>query len=244
LEVEVVGVPAAGEHGVQLLPGLLPGQQAVHGVGGDALRSMDGGGVAETGRLMYVIAGQPDGQVAAGVSHGQVTVFGDVGDVGLLDVAEDAAGADRGELLIITDKSDTPPGSDGELDGGVEGEGVGHARFIDDHQSRRSNRCRPIGQLAMVKGPGEFGECVGADPGLLGEDGGRGSRGGEADHLAAFFCPGEGQGAHGSGFASAGGSDRELQTSARRAHLPDDACPASRGLPFAAISSNARSTAT
>ena len=25
LEVEVVGVPAAGEHGVQLLPGLLPG---------------------------------------------------------------------------------------------------------------------------------------------------------------------------------------------------------------------------
>ncbi len=37
LEVEVVGVPAAGQHGVQLLPGLLPGQQAVHGVGGDAL---------------------------------------------------------------------------------------------------------------------------------------------------------------------------------------------------------------
>jgi hypothetical protein len=58
----------------------MPGQQAVHGVGGDALRSLDGGGVAETGRLMYVIAGQPDGQVAAGVSHGQVTVFGDVGD--------------------------------------------------------------------------------------------------------------------------------------------------------------------
>ena len=27
LEVEVVGVPAAGEHGVQLLPGLLPGQR-------------------------------------------------------------------------------------------------------------------------------------------------------------------------------------------------------------------------
>ena len=26
LEVEVVGVPAAGEHGVQLLPRLLPGQ--------------------------------------------------------------------------------------------------------------------------------------------------------------------------------------------------------------------------
>jgi hypothetical protein len=33
---------------------------------------------------------------------------------------------------------------------------------------------------------------------------------------------GEGQGAHGSGFASAGGSDRELQTSPRRAHLPTE----------------------
>ena len=50
LEVEVVGVPAAGEHGVQLLPGLLPGHQAVHGVGGDALGGVDGGGVAESGR--------------------------------------------------------------------------------------------------------------------------------------------------------------------------------------------------
>jgi hypothetical protein len=74
LEVEVVGVLAAGEHGVQLPPGLLPGQQAVHGVGGDALRSMDGG-VAETGRLMYVIAGQPDGQVAAGVARSRHLVW-------------------------------------------------------------------------------------------------------------------------------------------------------------------------
>ena len=55
LEVEVVGVPAAGEHRVQLLPGLLPGQQAVHGVGGDALGGMDGGGVAETGRGADVV---------------------------------------------------------------------------------------------------------------------------------------------------------------------------------------------
>ena len=43
LQVEVVGVPAAGEHRVQLLPGLLPGSEAVHGVGGDALRGVDGG---------------------------------------------------------------------------------------------------------------------------------------------------------------------------------------------------------
>ena len=54
--------------------------------------------------------------------------------VGLFDVAEDTAGADRGELSIITNQPDTRPESDGELHGRVEGEGVGHAGFIDDHQ--------------------------------------------------------------------------------------------------------------
>ena len=76
LEVEVVGVPAAGEHGVQLLPGLLPGQQAVHGVGGDALGGMDGGGVAESGRGANIVDGQPDGELAAGVPDGQVALSG------------------------------------------------------------------------------------------------------------------------------------------------------------------------
>ena len=70
--------------------------------------------------------------------------------VGVFDVAEDAAGADRGELLIITDQPDTRTAIDGELDGRVEGEGVGHAGFIDDHQRRRADRGRPVGQLAMV----------------------------------------------------------------------------------------------
>jgi hypothetical protein len=54
--------------------------------------------------------------------------------VDLFDVAEDAAGADRGELLIITNQPDTRPSIDRELDCGVEGEGVGHAGFIDDQQ--------------------------------------------------------------------------------------------------------------
>ncbi len=69
--------------------------------------------------------------------------------MGVLDVAEDTAGADRGELLIITDQPDTRTAFDGELDGGVEGEGVGHAGFIDDHQCRRADRCRPVGQVAV-----------------------------------------------------------------------------------------------
>ena len=56
------------------------------------------------------------------------------GAVGVFDVAEDAAGADRGELLIITDQADTGTSIEGELYGRVEGQGVGHAGFVDDHQ--------------------------------------------------------------------------------------------------------------
>ena len=67
------------------------------------------------------------------------------------DVAEDTAGADRGELLIISDQSDTPTAIDHELDGGVEGQGVGHAGFVDNHQGRRPDRCRPVRQFAVVK---------------------------------------------------------------------------------------------
>jgi hypothetical protein len=55
--------------------------------------------------------------------------------VNVLDVAEDAAGSDRSELLIITNQPDTRPAVDGEPDCRVEGEGVGHAGFVDDHQS-------------------------------------------------------------------------------------------------------------
>ena len=94
-------------------------------------------------------------------------------DVG--DVAKHTAGADRRKLLIITDQSDTPTTTDGELDGGVEREGVGHAG-VDDHQGRWADHCRPV-EVAVVQGPGEFCESVGADAGLLCEDGGRGSRG-------------------------------------------------------------------
>jgi hypothetical protein len=57
------------------------------------------------------------------------------GAVNVLDVAEDAAGSDRSELLIITNQPDTRPAVDGEPDCRVEGEGVGHAGFVDDHQS-------------------------------------------------------------------------------------------------------------
>ena len=69
------------------------------------------------------------GGVGEAVQLGQVQ-----GAVGVGDVAEDAAGADRGELLIITDQPDTRPAAESELNCGVEGEGVGHAGFVDDQQ--------------------------------------------------------------------------------------------------------------
>jgi hypothetical protein len=73
------------------------------------------------------------------------------GGVAVLDVTEDTAGADRGELLIISDQSDIRTTTDGELHGRVEREGVGHAGFVDDHQGRWAGRCRPVGQLAIAE---------------------------------------------------------------------------------------------
>ena len=83
---------------------------------------------------------------------GEPVQLGEVqGAVGVFDVAEDAAGADRGELLIITDQPHARTATDGELDGGVEGEGVGHSGFVDDHQCRRADRGRPVRQVAVLQ---------------------------------------------------------------------------------------------
>ena len=143
------------------------------------------------------------------------------GTVALLDVAKDTAGADRGELLIISDQPDTRTSIDGELDGCVEGESVGHAGFVDDHQCRRPDRGRPVGQVAVPQRPGELGEGVAADAGLLTKNSGCGRGRGEAEDLAAVLGPGESEGTHCGGFPGAGGGDRKLQPDTRGAHLPD-----------------------
>jgi hypothetical protein len=67
------------------------------------------------------------------------------GAVGVLDVAEDAAGADGGELLIIADQPDTGPAVNGVVDGGVEGQAVGHPGLVDDHQGASVDVRRPVG---------------------------------------------------------------------------------------------------
>ena len=67
-----------------------PGCQAVHGVGGDALGGVDGGGVAETGRLADVVGRESDRVVAAGVPDRQVAFSADVGDGPVIAVWERA----------------------------------------------------------------------------------------------------------------------------------------------------------
>src|SRR4051794_3581346 len=76
-DVDVVGVAAAGEGGVELLSGLGAGGDCVDDVGGGALRGVGGGGVAELDRLadvargqMYVASGAAGGGVEAAVEPG------------------------------------------------------------------------------------------------------------------------------------------------------------------------------
>src|SRR5215211_5381238 len=77
LQVQVVGVPAPGQHRVQLLPRLPSGDQAVHSVRGDALGGVHGGGVTELDRGGDVVGGQSDGAAVADVPHGQVAAAAD-----------------------------------------------------------------------------------------------------------------------------------------------------------------------
>ena len=53
----------------------------------------------------------------------------------VFDVAEDPAGTDGGQLLIITDRH-TAATANNELNGGVQGERVRHPSLIDQHQRR------------------------------------------------------------------------------------------------------------
>src|SRR4051794_30717293 len=97
-----------------------------------------GGGVADMDALPVEVEAERFGSaVSEGEGGGG---FGGVGEavqlgqperaVAGLDIAKDAAGADRGELLIITDQPDAAAAADDERDGGVQGKGVGHPGFV------------------------------------------------------------------------------------------------------------------
>ncbi len=80
LEVDVVGVPAAGEHRVQLLAAFGAGRQPVHGVHRHALGGVHGGRVPEFGRRGDVVGGQHHAAATAGVEGADAAARGEAGD--------------------------------------------------------------------------------------------------------------------------------------------------------------------
>jgi hypothetical protein len=67
--VEVVGGAAAGQHGVELLPGFLTSHHAMHGVSCDTLRGVHSRGVTQFGGGADVAGGQRDDTTAPHVPH-------------------------------------------------------------------------------------------------------------------------------------------------------------------------------
>jgi hypothetical protein len=54
VQVEVIRDFSAGQHGVELLPGLFSGGEAVHGVYRESLGGVHGGGISELRGGLYV----------------------------------------------------------------------------------------------------------------------------------------------------------------------------------------------
>ena len=75
-----------------------------------------------------------------------------VGAVPVGDVAEYAARADRGELLVVADEPDGGAPGEAVADHPVEGEGVGHARFVDHDQGL----CADAGAPALEPAGGDL----------------------------------------------------------------------------------------
>src|SRR5687768_920928 len=118
----MVGGPAAAEHGVQLLAGLQPSSEPVHRVGGDALGSVDGGGITEAGGCTDVVGGESDRVVAASVSYSQVGLLADLGDGPAVAVFDPVAESEAQPPVV-------GPGDDHVSDTGPVSVGQGHLGY-------------------------------------------------------------------------------------------------------------------
>src|SRR5215207_4377692 len=98
-QVEVVGSPAAADHGVELFAGHQLVDEAVGGVGGNALGGVDGGGVAERDRLPYVVTGQGHGFAGAAVGRFDAAVGREGGDDPSVAVADPVPAG--GEAAVV-----------------------------------------------------------------------------------------------------------------------------------------------
>ena len=128
-------LPRRGQHDrVQALVAVvLPGVENIV-EGGRGVADVDASPVeVEAERFGPALAKREGG---GGLSRvGEPVQFGEPDrSVGVCDVAKHPAGTDRSQLLIITDRPNTATTADDELNGSVQGEGVGHPGFVDDHQ--------------------------------------------------------------------------------------------------------------
>lgn len=89
----------------------------------------DSGGISGAHRQ----AGGGFGLAGFGVGEAHDGAQGD-GVVALGQVAQDTAGRDRGQLLVVADEAHAGPAGKGVGDEGVEVCGRGHAGFVDDEQ--------------------------------------------------------------------------------------------------------------
>ena len=64
------------------------------------LSSVNGGGVAESGRGLNVVGGESDGEVAARVPHGQVTLFADARDGPTIAVLNPISGGETESAVV------------------------------------------------------------------------------------------------------------------------------------------------
>ena len=88
--------------------------------------------------------------------------------VAVFDVAEDTAGTDGSQLLIITDQPNTAAAANNELDGGVQ-ESVSAipASSINTNVEGPILKSIPAARIQVLEGPGEFGECVAGRTGVI-----------------------------------------------------------------------------
>ncbi|SHQ63950.1 Uncharacterised protein [Mycobacteroides abscessus subsp. abscessus] len=135
------------------------------------------------------------------------------GDVS--DVAQDTAGTDGGELLIVADEHDRGAAAACMGDEGIEVQGGGHARFVDQDQGVVVDPVEPCGHRQRgVRGAVHvLGErvCVGADlcaENLSGCCGGR-----QPEYGSAAVDPCVRQHGHGGGLAGARWCEREPHAS-------------------------------
>src|SRR5512132_4324978 len=144
LQMKVVCDLSAGQHGVQVLPGLVSGGEAVHGVHRDALCGVHGGGVAQRRARLYVGGWQSHPVSVATMLDVKITTGVD-GDYGPAVAVFDPVGRCQPELAVVA------AGNDQLADAGPVPIGQGYLQV---------DAGRGVGESVAAGFPVEFGNEV------------------------------------------------------------------------------------